>query len=141
MQHTAVPEKVRPGALRRHHARVALLPLGGNLIGGQGRAVMLRQGVLLEPRAVRGRIELERLLENDGLAAPAGAAATGRRPAVARGREAEGEVLGGRQAESPPEGTLEGEKEARYHGPRCHGDFRAADVGRSTSEAYLQSRR
>lgn len=118
VQHTAVPEEVRPGAFRGHHAGVALLPLGSDLVGGQGRAIVLRQGVLLpEPRAMGRRVEFERLLEHNGFAAPVLAGCV---RLVAAGREAEEEVLRGLDAGSAPKGALQREQEARDDGSRRH---------------------
>jgi hypothetical protein len=119
VQQSAVPEPMRPGSLRRHDARVGPLILSGNLLGGQLRAIVSRRDVALEARAVRRWVELERLLEDDGLAAAAAAVAAGA-ALGGRRRKAHNDVLASR-SETAPGRTLEGQEESRYHGSRGHG--------------------
>lgn len=104
MQQPAVPEPMRPGALRRHKPGVVSLVLGSNLILGQGRAIVLWDGIPLEPRPVRGRVELGRLLQHDGLLG---------------GYEADVNVLREGNLDASPKRPLQRQQEARDDGP-CH---------------------
>jgi hypothetical protein len=69
---------------------------------------------------VGGRIELERLLKNDGLVG----AAAGALGAV--GSKADVDVVRERDADAAPERALERQQEARDDGPRRH--FEGAGV-------------
>lgn len=98
MEHTAVPEPMGPCALRCHDTGVRLAVLRLNLLGREDGPVVLRHAVLPETGAVGRRIELERLLEHDGLAI--------------RGLcrcEANEDILGDGNADSSPERSLERE--------------------------------
>lgn len=113
MQQPAVPEPVRPRPLGRHHARVVPLVLGRNLVLGQGRAIVLGDGIALEPRPVRRRVELGRLLQHDGLL----------------GRdEADVDVLREGDLDASPERPLQRQQEARDDCSRHHCEL-ADDAG------------
>lgn len=114
MQPAAVPEPMLPSALGSHETRVFLLVLSAQLLGRHLRTIVLGQDVLSETRSVGGRIELERLLENDGLVG----AAAGALGAV--GSKADVDVVRERDADAAPERALERQQEARDDGPRRH---------------------
>lgn len=65
-----MPEPMRPTSLWSHHAGIVSLILSSDFLGRQLRSIVLRKGVSLQSRAVRRRVELGRLLEDDGLAIP-----------------------------------------------------------------------
>lgn len=107
MQQSAVPEPMCPRSLGRHKPRVTLLVLGSNLLLGQRRAVVLRHRVSLEPGSMRGRIELGRLLQHNGLV----------------GRyEADVDVLREGDPDATPERPLQRQQEARDDCSRHHCD-------------------
>lgn len=78
---------------------------------GELRSIVSRHIILLETSTVRGRSKPIRFLENDGFAV-----ARGRR----RGESDTDAVLGERNTDATPEGTLEREEEARDYGSRGH---------------------
>lgn len=113
MQQPAVPEPVCPRSLRRHKPGITRLVLGSNLLLGQRRAVVLRHRVPLEPGSMRGRVELGRLLQHDGL--------------VGRD-EADVDVLREGDSDASPERPLQRQQEARDDGSRHHCDGSAGDA-------------
>lgn len=108
VQKPAVPEKVRPGPLGSHHARVVLGVLRGDLGGGEVGPVVLGNMVPLCSGSMGRRVEACGLLENDGLF---------RRGAGEADSDA---VLGERDADTAPEGSLEGKEETGDYGTGCH---------------------
>lgn len=109
MQQPAMPEPMLPTPLRRHHPRVMPLALLGLFLSGQLRAIVPRQGILLEARAVGRRVELERLLEHNGLVGLGGLAG-----------EPDANVLRERNSNAAPERALQREQEPRDDGARAH---------------------
>lgn len=124
VQQLAVPEPVLPRALRRHCPRVIARRARGDFSFAQRWAVVLRQNLALEARAVRRRVELARLLEDDGLAV--GAVVRGVSDADGVGGD------GGRADDAPPERALEGQQEARDDALGSHGGMRG--VGQADAE-------
>ena len=108
----AMPEPMRPRALRCHHARVMLLILRCNLRSREHRTIVLRCRVLLQPRAMRRRIELGGLLKHDRLVFTAAA-----------GEANADSGLGGRDVNAPPQRTLQRQEETwdESFGSHCAG--------------------
>lgn len=65
-----MPEPMRPASLWGHHARIVSLILRSDFLSRQLRSIVLRKGVSLQSRTMGRRVELGRLLEDDGLAIP-----------------------------------------------------------------------
>lgn len=61
---------MRPASLWGHHARIVSLILRSDFLSRQLRSIVLRKGVSLQSRTMGRRVELGRLLEDDGLAIP-----------------------------------------------------------------------
>lgn len=62
----AVEEPMRPRPLGGHHAGIFARALGANLLAAERTAIVLRAVALGQPGAVGGRVELGRLLEDEG---------------------------------------------------------------------------